>query len=483
MPRKNITEATPKVAPKSPPKVRPIRAPKVEPNKAPNPAPKARPRRTPRPAPIITSDQTLDPIRVYSLPRWEEPGPYQYSLSPHAYGNGGKMLGQWFTQADAEEGLRAGGFCEDTPDKRHFAFVKLIDNKVGTGKQWHEKIIPLDEDAGDDDLSLLDPDDIDLDDADLLNPAIVRAKIENAKLKAQLEARNGHGSSPMMERLFEQLLSEKLNRPDPLEEIAEREEKIERIRSVFNPRRESNPAQASQPQRSEEEIIASAVFKHPEVIETVIDSALKRFGGKEDGDSEPWYAEPIKDAVKTGQAAQMFNSAANVVQAFFGNVLSMFTPKPVQPPAHQAPAPQASTVQPPQSQQTAPAIEPAQQPAQLPANDQQQPAQAAQPQVEQGAMQMAPVDALVYSLIQLMEKQAPITDAQNVVNIAVVRNPELGESIDELLALSVDQVLAMLAAYHPPVAQMTHAKTWLESLMNALAGEGDEFAEKEIETQ
>ena len=87
---------------------------------------------------------------------------------------------------------------------------------------------------------------------------------------------------------------------------------------------------------------------------------------------------------------------------------------------------------------------------------------------------LTPADELIYALISLMAKQAPTTEAVNMINIAVVRHPGLGDSIDELLNLSVDQILMMLGAYHPPVAQMPHAREWVNSLIESLAAEPEE---------
>jgi hypothetical protein len=190
------------------------------------------------------------------------------------------------------------------------------------------------------------------------------------------------------------------------------------------------------------------------------------FGLNRESDSDPW-ADVAMKLVESGQVAPLINGAVNLL----GNLLSNILPKSAQPQQPPAPAPQVP------QQQPAPQVEPAQAQA-LPENNQQP--QAAQPQIEQGPMAMVPVDALVYSLIAAMERQAPIEDIRNILNIACLRNPELNDSIDELLNLPVDQILPMLIAYHPPVAQMPHAKTWIESLMTALTAEGDdaEFPEK-----
>jgi hypothetical protein len=74
------------------------------------------------------------------------------------------------------------------------------------------------------------------------------------------------------------------------------------------------PEQSQQP-KSEEEILASAILKQPDVIENVVGSVIKRFGGK-GGDDEPWYAKIVEEAVKSGQAAQVVKTAIDSL--FFG---------------------------------------------------------------------------------------------------------------------------------------------------------------------
>lgn len=459
MPRKNITEATPKGAPKSPPKERPRTGSKRVPITEPEQAPRHRPKKAAKPAPAaapIVSPEGYS-ISFYLLPGWED----NHSTSPHSYGNRGMALYQSHTEADGKAWLR------DNEYYGHFAAVERINGKIG--KSWHVEIEPMEEETSDDDLSLLDPDDVDLDDADLLNPAIFRAKIENAKLKAQLEARNGHSSS--IGELLQGLraLDEMRGQGASQKSLAEQLRELREINEIITPRRESNPGPTPQPQVDPKVSALKIIAENPSLAE--IAKEVFGFGSKGEGDGDRWAEVAIK-AVENGEASKIVTALTGLVSTGLGNLISAFTPRQQQTPAHQAPAPQASAIQPPQ-QQVAPAN--VEQPAQLPANDQQQSVQAAQ--TEQGPMQMAPVDALVYSLIAAMEKQAPIADAQNIINIAIVRNPELGDSVDEILNLTVDQILALLTAYHPPVAQMAPARTWLQSLVNSLSVEGDEFDE------
>jgi hypothetical protein len=64
----------------------------------------------------------------------------------------------------------------------------------------------------------------------------------------------------------------------------------------------------------------------------------------------------------------------------------------------------------------------------------------------------------------------------NIINVACYRTPELGESVDALINMSPESLLAMLAAYHPDVAKWEHAKQWLKDLTDALTA-GEEAGE------
>jgi hypothetical protein len=75
--------------------------------------------------------------------------------------------------------------------------------------------------------------------------------------------------------------------------------------------------------KNEEEILAGAILKQPEVIENVVGSVLKRFGGKAgESSSDPW-AEVAMEMVKTGQAAQVVKT---VIDGLF-NGFQSFIPQ------------------------------------------------------------------------------------------------------------------------------------------------------------
>lgn len=228
-------------------------------------------------------------------------------------------------------------------------------------------------------------------------------------------------------------------------------------------------------QRSEEEVLTTAILKQPEVIENVVGSVLKRFGGSGGGkDDEPWYADVVRDAVKSGQAVQIVKTAIDGLFQGFGSLIprrdnngqaQMGAPALAHQGQNETGRNQSSNDrdqggmgQAQINETSAPVLSPGE----------------TQSETTPEGQMLTPADELIYALIGLMEKQSPIAEAQNVININVVRHPELGDSIDELLNLSVDQILTLLAAYHPPVAQMSHARQWLQSLIDALTSEETE---------
>jgi len=391
---------------------------------------------------------------LYELLDFEE----HRKCHPNFYG---EYLGEFITPAYAKRWLR------DHERYGAFAIVERVNGKIG--KSWPHEIDPpdagIDQDLSDDGFELLDEDEF----SD--NP-VTSLRIKNAKLSAKLEAASQNGAHGSMNQLLQGLraLDEMRGESAPQKSLAEQLREVREVNEIINPRREVNSAPAPplvDPKVSALKIIA----ENPNMIEIAKDV----FGLKRESDSDPW-ADAFNKLLDHPQLPQIagaiFTPLAGGLGNLFTSIASLLAPRQPQAPTNPDQGAQVA--------QQAPAVQPQQAPPQVAAAEAQalpeaaQQPQATQPQIEQEPMQMAPVDALVYSLIAAMEKQAPIADAQNLINIAIVRNPELGDSVDEILNLPVDQILRMLAAYHPPVAQMAHAREWLQSLVNSLSAEGDD---------
>jgi hypothetical protein len=368
---------------------------------------------------------------------------------------------QSHTEADGKASLR------DSEMYGHFAAVERINGKIG--KSWHVEIEPPDQDAGAH-FTPLDPDEYD--DETLSDPKVVRAEMKAHKLQAQLDAlRDTHtrnGYDPFTKTVLEQVLPQIIKPPkSAFEEIREAKE----LMAELTPRREVNQAPAPQPAVDPKVEALKLIAGDPELRDIAKDAALEIFGVKRNNDSSPW-AEVANKFLDHPQFPQVAQSAVNAAVNLVGNALSgfasLFAPKPPQMPA-QAPQQTAPTVQPPQQAQTAPQVAQAQTQA-LPEAAQQQPTQAAP---EQGPP-LSPQDAFLYGLIGACEQNMPIEQVRNFVNLSLIRNPELEDSLDQLLNLPTDQLLGLAVSIHPPLAQAQHAKPWLESLIAALTSEGDE---------
>ncbi|MBO0721506.1 MAG: hypothetical protein J2P41_11830, partial [Blastocatellia bacterium] len=218
------------------------------------------------------------------------------------------------------------------------------------------------------------------------------------------------------------------------------------------------------------------ISKNPDVMERIGSGLAKTILGSKAGDTDPW-ADVAMEAIRSGQAVGIVREAIN---AFFSGINGLF-PKgnqngqaPAGPPQVPAPPnqngfPQATPTS-VWNQAPANAEGPASRPVQESAGvDQTNPA------LQQ--VVMTPADTLIIQLIQAMERNAPLKEAQSVIEVAIFRNPELGESVDELLNMSTESIMTLLGGYHPKVSEIPHAKKWLKSLMGSLASSEQEPAE------
>jgi hypothetical protein len=204
------------------------------------------------------------------------------------------------------------------------------------------------------------------------------------------------------------------------------------------------------------------IAENPDVMEKIGSGIAKTVLGSKGGDdSNPW-AEVAKEAIKSGQAPQI---VATLIREFMAPLRNLWGNNNGQ--AQMAPPPVQNQTQPGHSQQDQ--LAPGQEMGQA-ADPGRAPGGVAEDVHQHGAPQDAlePADQLIYLLIAAMERQATMPEAKNIINVAIFRAPELRASIDELINLPTDQILALVTAYHPPVAEMAHAREWLESLIAAL---------------
>jgi hypothetical protein len=229
---------------------------------------------------------------------------------------------------------------------------------------------------------------------------------------------------------------------------------------------------ATQQSTDPEVLLLQNLANNDKFMEKVNSGLLSKLFGKGAVEDDPSWSAVGMEAVKSGQLAGAIDAAFKGI----AGLVNMILPRrdnSGQTPMGQAPMAQSQGFE-----------NPAQQNGQtdqlrqsLPAQSQSQGASSV---VETGSnvapqqQSMTPIDALVYGLIGAMERQAPIIEAQNIINIAIVRNPDLGDSVDEILNLNIDQILALLTTYYPKVSEMPHAREWLESLIGSLTANNQE---------
>jgi len=435
-----------------------IRTPKAEPKRAskrppeaatgdtPKNRPKPRPQRTPKPAPINSPNTTPETITLspYSLPHWE----LDRSSNPHRYGNGGKALGEFHTEADIKDWLRRNGHTG------HFAIVERINGKIG--KSWHIEIEPLEEfdliDDSDSDLSLLDEDD--LDDAQLLNPDVVRAKIENAKLKAELKAASRNGAQTSVSELLQsiKMLDELRGQGAQQKSFIEQFREIKEVNELIIPRREQPQPTAPQPRLSDDAVILNALANNDAIAGKVKNLVKSIFTDKAEKE-EISLADVAMEAVKNGELSKSIGALGTVAQ----NIFAMFVPGGAQ----QQPMPPQQTPQPQPAQQS--------QPTTMDAQPAQQSISAISPD--------AAYQETMSQVLTMLANNSPVEEAVKTINGFLFLYPQYADAIDMQLGQAPEMLLSTISAIPgcEPLAMLTHAKEWIENFQKAF------FPDEEIE--
>src|SRR5215813_16673 len=119
------------------------------------------------------------------------------------------------------------------------------------------------------------------------------------------------------------------------EELREVSEMIRLVDDIRGPREDV----AANPARSEDEILATAILKQPDMVESVVGSLVKRFGRSGGGDDDPTPWSVAMKLVETGQAAQIVKA---IFDSFFNGVNSMIPGRQNNGQAQMAEAPHAN---------------------------------------------------------------------------------------------------------------------------------------------
>lgn len=413
--------------------------------------PKRTPRKRPIVEPVINSVSAPEnrPDRIvyeaYPLIDYEQHG----KCHPHYYGD---CVGEFLTRPLAKQHLR---------DHRHygaFALVEKVNGKIS--QTWTYTLDPPDDDAGVDYNSAADP------------------RIEVARLQAKLEATRNGAHNPVLEKMAERFLDEKMR--DPLDQLTGTAEKYERLRTMFGAR-QSNPAQTDQQQTDNSSDLKmletfTPLLNNPDasIRETATD-VIGRLVTKFSKD-EPSWVELGMQALQNPNTVQIVQTVGNI----FLNALDRVIPARPAPVSAQ-PAPMAQQQQPqvaqataqplPEVQQqarTAPAIENAQQPQAMPLPEEQ---------------------ALALLLDHCARNQPVQIAFDRLMAFADAVNEQVpAYSIDgyiEMLALTpTDTVIEYLKTLPngAQVANMAHTPSWCSLLQNAIKNSGflDQDADEDV---
>lgn len=246
-------------------------------------------------------------------------------------------------------------------------------------------------------------------------------------------------------------------------------ERLEKMRQAFGltPAQNPEPAKA---QLSPEEQLATVLLTDPDVKKKAIRNLL----GSNGDNSETGTLELL-----LSHAGEIGKAIEGIVDRIFGNINQMRSDNGTSQMAPQAVPqigrPDSQWPQPGQGDQTQIQQEGAAREAEIRRNGLAGTGEGARGNLQP---QVTPQDELLYFLIDACEANAPIEQVSARINLAMIRNPELSDSLDALINLPIDQLLALSVTLRPSLANAPHAQAWLETLVQALTqeGEGDEAA-------
>ncbi len=221
------------------------------------------------------------------------------------------------------------------------------------------------------------------------------------------------------------------------------------------------PEQQPQQPKSEEEILTTAILKQPEVVENLVGGVLKRFGKGTDSD-EPWYADVVRDAVKSGQAAQIVQVA---IDRIFNGFSSLFPGRQNNGQAQVA-TPPLQTNRSADNQQTTDGRTVVAQ--EIPQGNQSLQSASGEANSEGGMLPAAPQDPyaqMLTGLITTLASNGPVEDAIKRVDGFLLLYPAYTETIDAQFSQSAETLLGAIGTIPgcEQIAQADHAKQWVEN--------------------
>lgn len=238
--------------------------------------------------------------------------------------------------------------------------------------------------------------------------------------------------------------------------------------------------------RTDEEILAGAILKTPDMVENVVGGLVKRFGrnGNPDDDPSPWAV--AMRAIETGQAAQIVNSLVN---GFFNGLRGMIPQNGGQqhgqaqmgtPPFQNQGAPiQNQNVQPPanlheiQNPQTQPQSAPDMGEAGAPASpDQQQqmsPENQALSLIITQCQRKAPPRLVFSQLMDMEGRYTTLLDQHAMQTGQILPNP-ITANLGLFAYTPIESVMNFVRSLPggASVVDLPHAKEWTEQLQQLI---------------
>jgi hypothetical protein len=320
----------------------------------------------------------------------------------------------------------------------------------------HVYAMPL---TSEDDETDEDDDIGDMDDAaELLTPAEIKLKIENERLKATLQAKNGHGGGVV--ELIQAL--KELRSMEPQNSFREKLQEFRMYQELINPQRE-NPEQSTE--NGTESALARLLASDDEVIDKVVGKfkgLLRRGDGA--GNETSWMDLAL-EAIKNDTLPKLINMV-------FTNV------KQIQAQAITGQQQQTTAVNVPQASQT-PGVQ------SIPTNPQASPmpTNAEEPKIESAIISEQQV--MSFALNQIMaacsrnEKMIPVINW--LIEYEQKYPSVITPLIDQFMTMSADQVIVFLNAMPngSTYTQLPSCKNWIEDLQKAIK-ESTEEEGKEV---
>jgi len=222
--------------------------------------------------------------------------------------------------------------------------------------------------------------------------------------------------------------------------------------------------------RTDEEILAGAILKTPDMVENVVGGLVKRFGrnGNPDDDPTPWAV--AMRAIETGQAAQIVN---NLVNGFFNGLRGMIPQNGGQ---QHAQPPQQRTEAPPQPDQasmphmppleTRPEME-----TQPPGQEQQQmsPENQALSLIITQCQRKAPPRLVFSQLMDMEGRYTTLLDQHAMQTGQILPNP-ITANLGLFAYTPIESVMTFVRSLPngASVVDLPHAKEWTEQLQQLI---------------